>query len=111
MFWLDAVALSAAIAGIWVFLFVSIDERSQANPRWLGASLERRLRVAKARCQLGKRSTLRLIVLMQIVAVLGSAVALWWFLLPDSPGEAFADSLKAAGAAVYAELWISRQRL
>ena len=111
MSWFGAVILAAAIAAIWVFLFVSIDERSQANPRWLGASLELRLRVATRRRQLGKRGAIRLMVLMQIVAVLGSAVALWWFLLPDSPGEAFADSLKAAGAALYAEMWISRQRL
>jgi hypothetical protein len=31
-------------------------------------------------------------------------------LLPDQPGEAFADSLKAAGAAVYAEIWFARLR-
>ena len=42
-----------------------------------------------------------------VVAVVGAA--LWWFVLPDQPGEAVADVISAAAIAGYAEIVAMRR--
>jgi hypothetical protein len=103
--------LAALIAAAWVFLWTSIDDGPQSRPYRLGGSLERRLRALAPKGPARKRGIVGLFVALHLAAVVGSTIALWWFVLPDSFGEALADSVKAAGAAAYAELWLVRLRL
>ncbi len=49
-----------------------------------------------------------LILFLHLIAVLLGAAALWWLVLPDSPGEAIVDAISAGAVAGYAEVMAMR---
>ena len=47
-------------------------------------------------------------ILFRILVAIVGTVALWWFILPNSPAEAVADGITAGAIAGCAEIMINR---
>jgi hypothetical protein len=48
------------------------------------------------------------LLLLHLLVLIGAMAAVWWFVFPDSPAEAIADTINAAAVAGYAEVKIGR---
>ena len=50
----------------------------------------------------------RFFIILHVLVVIAGTAALWWFVFPDAPAEALADSISAGAIAGYAEILMMR---